>query len=442
MINELKLHLSKLIKDYTKRKYLLAVSGGVDSVVLVALFKDLGLEFAIAHCNFQLRGVDSDADERSVSILTQKMQRDFFLKRFDTESYAESRKVSIQMAARELRYKWFQELVDEKGFDFIVTAHHKNDLAETILLNLVKGTGHAGLAGIKAVNDRLLRPLLIFGKHELEVFAEQHGLNWREDSSNSLDKYQRNHLRLNVMPLLKEINPKAEEAFSRTAEKMTAANEFIQYQMEKLKKEYVGFKAGGVLEISYKILETDAYLAFVLSELLRDYGFDYHKCVKIAEHDRSEPGASFLSEGHHLVCGSGAFVLAPILNNTVSTLVLQGIPASFTFASYTFETETREFEEGLDLSKWDLLLPARYLSEKLIIRYAQAGDSMAPYGMNGKRKKIADVLNDAKIPLNLKNYIPIFQIEDEIFWVVGIRSSQFCKVEKGENVVVVKAIHH
>ncbi len=442
MINELKLHLSKVIKDYTKRKYLLAVSGGVDSVVLVALFKDLGLDFAIAHCNFQLRGVDSDADERSVSILTQKIHKDFFLKRFDTESYADSQKVSIQMAARELRYKWFQELTDEKGFDFIVTAHHKNDLAETILLNLVKGTGHAGLAGIKAVNGRLLRPLLIFEKRELEGFAEQHGLNWREDSSNSLDKYQRNHLRLNVMPLLKEINPKVEEAFSRTAEKMSAANEFIQYQIEKIKNEHVCFKAGGVLEISYTILDTGVPLAFLLSELLRDYGFDFHKCLKIAEHDRSEPGASFLSESHHLVCGKKAFVLAPILSNTVSALVLQGIPVSFTFGSYTFETESREFEEGLALSKLDLLLPERYLSEKLTIRYLQAGDSMAPYGMNGKRKKIADVLNDAKIPLNLKNYIPIFQIEDEIIWVVGIRSSQYCKVEKGENVVVVKAIHH
>ncbi|HTF80869.1 MAG TPA: tRNA lysidine(34) synthetase TilS, partial [Cytophagales bacterium] len=210
MINELKLHLSKLVEDYTKRKYLLAVSGGMDSVVLAHLFKALELDFTLAHCNFQLRGVDSDADERFVSILSNQLSRNFKVKRFEVDTYIQSHKMSVQMAARTLRYTWFEQLAKEGDYDFIVTAHHKNDLAETMLLNMVKGTGYAGLVGIKSLNNHLLRPLLAFEKSQIEAYANRQGIQWREDSSNSLDKYQRNHLRLHVMPLLKAVNPKVE----------------------------------------------------------------------------------------------------------------------------------------------------------------------------------------------------------------------------------------
>lgn len=438
MINELKLHLTNLIKDYTKRKYLLAVSGGVDSVVLAQLFFELDLDFAVAHCNFQLRGVDADADERFVSILSNRWQKPFFIKRFETESYVNSHKVSIQMAARTLRYEWFEELRHDKGFDYIVTAHHKNDLAETILLNLAKGTGHAGLVGIRPLQGSLLRPLLPFEKTEIEKLALQKDLTWREDSSNSLDKYQRNHLRLNVIPLLKVVNPKVEEALARTSAKMLSAQNFIQNQVQKIAQQVVT-NTSNTLEISYNILKEGEDAAFILSEILRPYNFDIHKCEQILSTDLSEPGASFMSETHHLVTDRNKFVISALRHEQTTELELEGIPEHFAFGDYTFETSKVKFDPQLTLSKDDLLVPENWMHQKLTLRYPLPGDSIAPYGMNGRNKKVADLLNEAKIPLNLKNYIPIFQIEQEIIWVVGVRSSHVCKVENGENTILIKA---
>lgn len=438
MINELKLHLTNLIKDYTKRKYLLAVSGGVDSVILAQLFFELGLDFAVAHCNFQLRGVDSDADERFVSILSNKWQKPFYVKRFQTESYTKTHKVSTQMAARTLRYEWFEELRNDKGFDYIVTAHHKNDLAETILLNLTKGTGHAGLVGIKPLQGKLLRPLLPFEKPDIEKLAFQKDLTWREDSSNSLDKYQRNHLRLNVMPMLKIVNPKVEDALARTSTKMLSAQNFIHNQIKKLTEKLVT-KTSDILEVSYELLNEGEDAAFILSEILRPYNFDYYKCEQILKIDLSEPGASFMSETHHLVSDRNRFVVSPLRKEEPTVLHLQGIPEHFTFGGYTFHTSRVKFGQELNLAKTDLVLPESWLHQTLTLRYPQPGDSMVPYGMNGRKKKVADLLNDAKIPLNLKNYIPIFQIEQEIVWVVGVRSSHVSKVENGENAILIKA---
>jgi tRNA(Ile)-lysidine synthase len=435
MIKELKLHLSELIGDYTQTKFLLAVSGGVDSVVLTELFAALGLDFALAHCNFQLRDVDSDADERFVSILANRHGKEFWVQRFATKDFAKEKGVSTQMAAREMRYTWFQYLASSKGYQYIVTAHHKNDLAETLLLNLSKGTGHAGLVGIKPVSSNLLRPLLKFDKEEFLEYASQNNLAWREDASNSVDKYQRNHLRLNVMPLLQKINPKVEDAFLRTSEKMVAANSFINSQIENIKGQICIHK-NNILEIDYRIFDFGNDAAFILSEILRDYGFDFQMCTHISAHHNPESGLQFFSESHHLVCDRGKFVIVPIVNLTQDVLLLDSLPEKFTFGTYSFESKIITFDAQCTFDKNTLVFPEKLLSAKIQFKYPATGDSMAPYGMKGKRKKIADLLNDAKVPLNIKKYTPIFQLGDEIIWLVGHRASEFCKVENGEKAVV------
>jgi tRNA(Ile)-lysidine synthase len=438
MINEFKLHIAELVPNLTQKTYLLAVSGGVDSVVMTHLFKELGLNFELAHCNFQLRDLESDADERFVSALSKTMQIPFHHISFETDSFAKSHGMSIQMAARTLRYQWFQNLASNHYFDFIVTAHHKNDLAETMLLNLTKGTGHTGLVGIKAVQQNLLRPMLIFAKDEILKFAKSSDLNWREDASNTQDKYQRNYLRINVLPLLKELNPKAEDAFFRTSEKMHASNAFIKNQIDVAVSKYCEDTRFG-LEISYKIFEYQNDTAFVLSEILRPYGFDYYKCIQIASHDRQLVGISFFSESHHLVLDRYKYVLTELTPN-VEELLLEGIPERFEYGKYHFHSKVVIVGADVKLSKDEFLLPINFKNKQIKLRYLKDGDNMAPYGMKGRRKKVADLLNEAKVPLNIKNYIPIFQADKEIIYVAGIRSSEICKVKTGDEAIIIRII--
>jgi tRNA(Ile)-lysidine synthase len=343
------------------------------------------------------------------------------------------------MAARSLRYAWFEDLLGKHNISYIVTAHHKDDLGETMLLNLIKGTGYAGLIGIKPLSGKLLRPLLIFTKSELESYAISKELTWREDSSNSLDKYQRNHLRMHVMPLLKAVNPKVEDAFSRTSEKMSGAKVFIDHQMQLIKKQVVTELYQGQAQISYRVFEYGEASTFILSELLKEYGFDYSKCDKIVKQDKSEPGVSFITDTHHLVCDRNMLVVAPLLA-PLTPLHFDRIPDQFQYGSYAFSVERVVWDKYKIPTKMELLLPLKLNTKGITVRTLREGDSMAPYGMGGKRKKVADLLNEAKIPLNLKNYIPIFQIDHEIFWLVGVRSSHYGKVEQGEDAIIIRAV--
>jgi tRNA(Ile)-lysidine synthase len=212
--------LDKLHKYNTEKglfrqedKLLVTVSGGIDSVVLCHLLRAYEARFLIAHCNFGLRDKESDEDELFVEELAEEMEVNIHIKKFDTKSHAKKSGISTQMAARELRYQWFFELAKEKGYRYVVTAHHQNDLVETVLLNLIRGTGIAGLHGIKAKSENIIRPLLFASKEEILLYAKENKLSWREDSSNESSKYQRNLIRLEVIPLLKKINPNLENTF-------------------------------------------------------------------------------------------------------------------------------------------------------------------------------------------------------------------------------------
>jgi tRNA(Ile)-lysidine synthase len=198
-------------------KILLAVSGGKDSMAMLHFFKASNLNFGVAHCNFNLRGRESDADEQLVKTVCEKHQIPFFATHFNTTAYAEQNGISIQMAARDLRYNWFEELSAKNGYDFIATAHHKNDVAETMLINLSKGTGLAGLHGIIKKSGKIIRPLLGFTREEIEVFIQENNVEFRDDQSNFNNKYTRNGIRLDVIPLLEKINPNVIESLNQTA---------------------------------------------------------------------------------------------------------------------------------------------------------------------------------------------------------------------------------
>ncbi|NNK40221.1 MAG: tRNA lysidine(34) synthetase TilS, partial [Winogradskyella sp.] len=216
MLSQFKKHIESSFGFLADAKLLVTVSGGIDSVVLAHLCSKLGLNYAIAHCNFGLRNGESDEDEDFVISLAEDLNVEVFIENFDTQDYADTHKLSIQMAARELRYNWFQELANHLKFDYILTAHNADDNLETFLINFTRGTGLNGLTGIPAINDNVARPLLNFSRAHITAFAEKERIKWREDSSNSTTKYLRNKLRHEVIPVLKEINPQLLDSLKNT----------------------------------------------------------------------------------------------------------------------------------------------------------------------------------------------------------------------------------
>ena len=209
-------HIAQNFPFLYGKKLLLATSGGLDSMVMVDLLHKLPLDIAIAHCNFQLRGMESFEDQNFVQNYAKINNIELFITQFDTETFAEDYKLSTQVAARELRYSWFYELLDIKKYDYILTAHHADDNLETFLINFVRGTGLDGLTGIPEQNDKVIRPILLFSRQELEQYAKENNIQWREDSSNASDKYLRNKIRHNVVPILKELNPEFLPSFQKT----------------------------------------------------------------------------------------------------------------------------------------------------------------------------------------------------------------------------------
>ena len=215
MLKQFELHLNEKLPFLKESKILIAISGGVDSVVLAYLCKQMNLNIALAHCNFNLRGPESDADEDFVIELAKDFGLEIFIENFNTKQFALDKKMSTQMAARTLRYFWFDEIASQLGYNYILTAHHADDNFETFLINLSRGTGLDGLLGIPEVNENIVRPILPFKREAIEKYAKKSGLKWREDSSNSSTKYLRNKLRHDVIPILKGINPQLLQNFEK-----------------------------------------------------------------------------------------------------------------------------------------------------------------------------------------------------------------------------------
>ena len=254
MLNNFQNHINQNLSFLNKSRLLIAISGGLDSVVLTHLCHQLKLNLALAHCNFNLRGDESDGDEEFVLQLAEDLDLEVFIESFETEDYAKTYKLSTQMAARELRYNWFEELAEQLNFDFILTAHHADDNLETFLINLSRGTGLDGLMGIPEVNNKIVRPLLTFSREDIETYAKTNKLTWREDSSNASNKYLRNKLRHDVIPVLKEINPFLLQNFESTQNHLQDSKQIIEDTIVRIQKKAVYVDNDNVIRLSIKKL--------------------------------------------------------------------------------------------------------------------------------------------------------------------------------------------
>lgn len=419
---------------------LLTVSGGIDSVVLTHLFHKAGFSAGIAHCNFGLRGEESDEDEVFVRQLAQEYGFPFFVKHFDTSRYANEKGISTQMAARELRYQWFEEIRAANHFDRIATAHHLNDSLETVLLNLVRGTGLAGVAGIDVKNESIIRPLLFATRSEIVRYVEANNLFWREDSSNESDYYKRNLIRHKVIPVLQQLNPSLEKTFKTTTQRLAASEVLLNTFLEDWKNSATKVSADQ-LEITYDVLEGISEPVYRLWFLLKDFGFTYTQAEEIYKTKDGLAGKAFFSASHRLLRDRRKFLVSANGADTdQESVILENPETLFTTDRFELKLEvisrTPEFEvkSASETGYFDLAT----LIFPLTVRGWQIGDTFCPFGMKGKKKKVSDLLIDKKLSIAQKREVKVLvNANGEILWVVGIRTDERFKVGAGTKMIMV-----
>lgn len=407
-------------------KILLAVSGGKDSVLMLHLFYEAGMDIGIAHCNFNLRGEEAKRDEDFVRSLSNRLNLPFYLTQFDTKKYAVSHKISTQMAARDLRYNWFENIRAENGYDYIALAQHQNDAVETVLINLLRGTGLSGLHGILSKRDRLIRPLLFLSRQKINELVEDHKLDYVEDSSNQSTNYTRNKLRLEVIPLLQEINPALENTFSKNISRFIEIEQFLENNVRALEQKIVQKKTDGIYISLKEILALNPQ-KLLLFELLKSYGFTDLLVDQILNGLNIQSGKMFFSQSHQAIINREDLIIFPLKKEAESQ------------ESIYCETENVQFNQfslrhycvddlSFEADKNKIYADLSQIIYPLTIRSWKSGDKFIPIGMQGF-KKISDFFIDEKVPLHLKSNVPILvNGNGEIIWVAGMRQDNRYKL--------------
>jgi len=412
------------------QKTLVATSGGVDSVLLCHLFKSSGLPFAIAHCNFQLRGEDSDNDESFVKTLAATLQVGFHTTRFDTQLFAEQNKASIQQAARALRYVWLEDIRQQAGFQYIATAHHLDDSIETLLYNFSKGCGLRGLHGIFPKNGHLIRPLLFATKRELLAFAEGEYIEYREDASNLTDKYNRNLLRHHVVPVFERINPAFQRVAGETIERLRESELLYDFALQKIQDDVVE-KRQNEWHIDLQKLHSYPAPSTVLFELLKPHGFNNDQVKNILQSIDNQPGSIFEAPPARLLVDR-FFLILSLGENHVGVIEMPGIPSTPielpTGASLGLRLHASQPAATPPASPNTAWLDADKLEWPLRLRHWQPGDAFCPLGMGGKHQKLQDFFSNNKLSRFEKERVWLLESGGKIAWVVGMRLDERYKV--------------
>ncbi|MFY0654248.1 MAG: tRNA lysidine(34) synthetase TilS [Cyclobacteriaceae bacterium] len=408
-------------------KILVAVSGGVDSVVLARLFHEAQLKFAIAHCNFGLRSTESDGDEHFVQDVAKDLKVTFHVKNFETSAYAEEKKLSIQEAARELRYRWFEELCSEFGYDKVATAHHSSDQTETILYNLTKGCGVSGIRGIPLANERIIRPLMFASRIEVLSYAKENDIVWREDSSNNEDKYSRNLIRHKVVPELRKINPGIDKTIERNSEIYRETELLVKDQAQLIVEEY-GVEENGGLIIKVDWVKEKVGSKLLLYTIIQDYGFNFDQAENVYECLEGQAGKTFFSSDFELTVDRSKIFIGKKQEEEGFDVEIQTYDKEVDIKGSSYRFNTVEAENFTLIKNQNFaFLDYDLLEFPLKARSWKEGDKFVPLGMNSG-KKLSDFMIDQKIPLNLKGAVVLVESGGEIVWVAGYRLSELFKV--------------
>jgi len=398
-------------------KVIVGVSGGADSVALLDILHSFRIECVVAHCNFHLRGEESNRDAFFVEELCKKYNLKYERIDFDTEAHAEINGISIEMAARELRYSWFEQIKTVHLADKIAVAHHRDDSVETILLNLIRGTGIRGLTGIAPMNGNIIRPLLCLSRKEIIEYLADRKLSYVDDSTNSEDLYARNKIRLNIIPQMETINPSAKESIIRTAEHLSQANTIYQLYIQQVKNDILDDDAIDINKL-IRYAEPEA----ILFEILSPYGFNSATVRQIFESIISQSGKIFHSETHNLLKDRTFFILKEKENLSIESFTIQ---QNDDVINYPIKLQIeRILPDGnfhIEKNPYILYVDLNKVSFPLTIRKWEKGDWFIPFGMKGK-KKISDYFSDNKFSIFDKEDTWLLCSTNDIVWIVGERA--------------------
>ena len=415
----------------SEEKVLLAVSGGVDSVVLCHLFHQAKFDFGIAHCNFQLRKNDSDEDAIFVKKLADDLQVPFFKIAFDTNKYVEENKLSIQVAARNLRYDWLEKIRSENDFQYIATAHHLDDSLETVLYNFTKGCGIRGLHGILPKVKKIIRPLLFSHKKEIMLFAKKHEISFREDASNATDKYARNNIRHHVIPVLEKINPSLPKTVAENIQRLQETEQLFNYAITLLQKE-ITEQRGEQLFIHLEKLKATPAPSTLLFEILQPFNFNNRQVTQMIDSIDNQVGAIFHSATHQVLLDRYFFIVKKETQPTDNQIIIYKNDTQINFpeGQLSFEIET-ELPDFLSIEKTVACFDLGKIKFPLTLRKWEAGDYFHPIGMHGQKKKVKKFLTDLKLNRFEKEDTWVLESEGKICWVIGIREDERFKIDDG-----------
>ncbi|UOK41543.1 MULTISPECIES: tRNA lysidine(34) synthetase TilS [Flavobacterium] len=432
MLQKLQNHLNKDLPFLKGKKLLLAVSGGIDSMVLVHLLHQLQFDVSVAHCNFNLRRDESNGDEEFVKSFCKNLNIGFFVNNFDTKRYADLHKLSIQVAARQLRYNWFNELLEKEGFDYLLTAHHLDDSIETFLINFTRGTGLDGLTGIPQQNDKIIRPFLIFTREEIENYSKENQIEWREDSSNVSDKYLRNKLRHKVIPILKELNPGFSDSFLQTIENLQQSESMIDDASRIVYRKVVEDVDDQKRINLSKLMVLPNYQAY-LYQWLKPFGFKAWK--DIYDLVEAQSGKQVFSERYRLLKDRDTLILTE--------------KKEFEKEVYAVYEEAENSKIPLKISVCDkediaygnkdiIFVDKDTLKFPLEFRKWEEGDYFYPFGITGK-KKLSKYFKDEKFSLIEKENTWLLCSENLVVWLVGKRADRrFSVNEKTQTIIKIE----
>lgn len=431
MLEKFTNHLLDNLNFLYGKKILLATSGGKDSMVMVHLFQQLDYQIGIAHCNFQLRGMESFEDQNFVKEYATAHDIPLFITQFDTKAFAEDYKISTQVAARELRYNWFYELLETEKFDYILTAHHADDNLETFLINLSRGTGLDGLTGIPQQNDKVVRPFLVFSQEEIEEYAKLNTIQWREDSSNASDKYLRNKIRHHLVPLLKELNPNFLSSLHKTQTYLQEvqvmaedASIMIYQQVARQENDTIYFD----LKKLQQLPNCKSYLYQWLKE------FDFTAWEDIYDLVESQSGKYVFSPEYRLLKDRDFLILSPI--DFIDSNDKYYIQKDQSEVNIPLKLSLCKVADISNVSNKTIFVDADKIQYPLVLRRWNEGDVFQPFGMNGKSKKVSKLFKDEKLSLLDKENVWILCSDNAIVWVIGIRQDERFKIDTAANTIL------
>lgn len=450
-----------------ENRVLLTISGGIDSMVMAYLFHEWKYDFAIAHCNFQLRGEEANKDQKLVEETAKKYNVPFYTINFETKKYAEEKKISIQMSARELRYAWFEKIRKEHNFDFIVTAHHKDDVIETFLINLARGTGIKGLTGIKPKNGNIIRPMLFANRTEIAEFCNEKNIAFREDASNQETYYARNFIRKNIITEFEKIYPTFRNNLIHTSEHLKDAENVLKSEVEKVKKEIItksaslrgrndrgNLNADEEIKINIEKLQKLENNVFFLSEIIQDFGFNYSDAKDMIKSLETNAGKMFYSPSHQALRDREFIIISEkievekveiliektdleqassLVQNSKRGRLLQ-LPIKLKFEIFDAKNYKITYSKSISILDFDKL------KFPLTLRNWKNGDYFYPLGMTQK-KKIADFLTDQKLSIIEKQQTYVLCSENEIVCIINHRiDNRFKITNETEKVLVVEVL--